>query len=41
MEGEEWEEIVAMGTEVDAGDGDIDWKIDAEERARARSIVRM
>lgn len=38
MEEDEWDELRASS--VDAGDNDFDWKIDGEERIRARAMRR-
>ncbi|KAI9800135.1 MAG: hypothetical protein M1833_003462 [Piccolia ochrophora] len=37
MEDDEWEEVVAG---ADGGEGDVPWRLDADERARARSMVK-
>lgn len=39
MEEDEWEELQALGSEP-AGAGDNEWRINAEERSRARGMVR-
>ena len=41
MEDDEWEEVVANQVRGGGGEGtDIEWKIDAEERARAKAMVK-
>ena len=39
MENEEWEELQAAST-ADAEEEGVDWKVDGEERTRARAMVR-
>ncbi|KAF4552434.1 putative COG4 transport protein [Elsinoe fawcettii] len=40
MDDEEWDELMATKDDAPQGENDIDWKLDAAERQRARNILK-